>query len=166
MMAGEDTQYHETLLLYYEEEIEGEAYFSALSQAFSDPEQSQKLDLLARIEDHAARAVAPLIAKYGLRPRSAAELKLMGQEAAQDTPVDWLALLDDMRATYPGYVEDFRALEDMAPAEDRSRLAFLTQHETAALEFLALEATQPNQSSEPLRHYLQQSPVIHASGAA
>lgn len=158
MMAGADTRYHETLLLYYEEEIEGEAYFDALSKVFSDPDQSEKLNLLAQVEGHAARAVAPLIAKYGLTPRSTDRLTTMGQGEAQDTRADWAALLDDMRMTYPGYVEDFRALEDMAPAEDRRKLEFLTLHETAALEFLALEATQPRESAGPLRRYLAQTP--------
>ncbi len=160
MMAGDDTGYFETLLLYYEEEIEGEAYFAALSKAFSDPDQREKMNFLAQVEGHAARAVAPLIAKYGLKPRPTDRLVAMGQGEAQDTRLDWAELLDEMRSTYPGYVEDFRALEDMAPAEDRPCLEFLTLHETAALEFLALEATEPRESASPLRRYLAQTPDI------
>lgn len=51
------TDYLETLLSYYEEEISGEAYFYALADHF---EERDKLILLARIERDAAHAVEPL----------------------------------------------------------------------------------------------------------
>jgi len=65
--------YTDTLLLYYEEEIMGEAYFNALAPNFSDPLVARKLLLLASVEQHAALAVAPLISKYGLTARPAIE---------------------------------------------------------------------------------------------
>ena len=62
-------RYLETLQLYYEEEIEGEAYFARLSERFDDPDHARKLHLLAEVERHAAEGVAPLIEKHGLTPR-------------------------------------------------------------------------------------------------
>lgn len=158
MMSGDRATYLDRLRLYYEEEIEGEAYFAELSQRFPGRDQRRKLGLLARVERHAAGAMVPLIEKYRLSPRAPGDLRADGQAAARATPADWPALLAGMRDSYPGYVDAFRELEDMAPPEDRPRLAFLTRHELAALEFLALEATRPEHSSAPLTAYLAQHP--------
>lgn len=150
--------YLDTLLLYYEEEIEGEAYFAELARAFGTPDQIEKLTLLAEVERHAAKGVAPLIAKYRLTPRPAAELIASGTSQARQTPVDWAALLAEMRTSYPGYLAAFEALEAMAPPEDRQRLSFLTQHEVAALGFLTLEQARPDRSATPLREYIATDP--------
>ena len=48
--------YLDTLQLYYDEEIEGEAYFARLSERFDNPDHKHKLDLLAQVERHAADA--------------------------------------------------------------------------------------------------------------
>jgi len=157
MMRRADRVYLDTLCLYYEEEIEGEAYFEELAQAFDHADHAAKLSLLADVERHAARAVAPLIAKYRLTPRPAEALQASGRRAARATVPDWWGLLDEMHQSYPGYLADFQALEAMAPPEDRPRLALLTGHETAALEFLALEGPHPERSAAALRAYLDRT---------
>jgi hypothetical protein len=149
-----DQTYLDTLLLYYEEQIEGAAYFAELARAFDAPDRIEKLMLLAEVERHAAAGVAPLIAKYRLTARPSAALVASGKSQARGTPADWAALLSEMTRSYPGYLSAFEALEVMAPSEDRPRLAFLTQHEVAALEFLALEKINSAQSAAPLRDYL------------
>lgn len=150
--------YLDTLLLYYEEEIEGEAYFAELARAFDAPDRIEKLTLLAEVERHAAAAVAPLIGKYGLIARPTAELVARGRAEALDTPADWADLMSEMNRSYPGYLAAFEALEIIAPSEDRKRLSFLTRHEAAALEFLALERTHPDRSTAPLHAYLAMRP--------
>ncbi|MEO1200983.1 MAG: hypothetical protein AAFX39_17470, partial [Pseudomonadota bacterium] len=139
-MSAPDPNYLKTLLLYYEEEIEGEAYFAELACAFDHPDHKRKLELLADVERHAAKVVAPLIAHYDLIPRPAVDLMASGQESARATDANWDALLAEMTKTYPGYVDDFRALERMGPKRDQLLLSFLTEHEIAALAFLSLEA--------------------------
>ena len=57
-------KYLDTLQLYYEEEVEGEAYFDEAAKAFDDPLVREKLILLAECERHAAEAVEPLVHKY------------------------------------------------------------------------------------------------------
>ena len=58
-------RYLKTLLSYYEEEIEGEAYFYGLVDHF---EEQDKLTVLARVERRAAESVVPLLEKYKLVP--------------------------------------------------------------------------------------------------
>ena len=69
-------KYLKTLLSYYEEEIEGEAYFYGLVDHF---EEQDKLMLLARVERRAAESVVPLLEKYELIPRDESELKTRGE---------------------------------------------------------------------------------------
>ncbi|MGX0879561.1 hypothetical protein ACSSV4_004270 [Roseovarius sp. MBR-154] len=146
--------YLQTLLLYYEEEVEGAAYFTELARAFEAPGPRRKLELLAGVERHAAGAVRPLIDKYALIPRPAAILHAQGRAEARATAVDWQALIAAMRESYPGYLAAFRRLESLGPEADWQRLAFLSEHEVAALEFLALETVAPDRSAEPLEAYL------------
>lgn len=158
-MTRPDQTYLDTLLLYYEEEIEGEAYFAELARIFSTPEQRKRLTLLAEVERHAAQGVAPLIARYGLTPRSDAILTQSGHGQAQRAPATWASLLDEMNRTYPGYLAAFEALEAIGPAEDQARLRFLTQHEVAALDYLALENEGVADSYAPLERYLASVPA-------
>ena len=77
-----DTQkYLDTVLLYFEEEIMGEAYFYGLAERFDEPGAKEKLSLLAKVERHAAEAVRPLLNKYDLVPRP--ETILAGLEEEQ-----------------------------------------------------------------------------------
>jgi len=162
MMAEPDHDYLARLLLYYEEEIEGEAYFAALSTKFDTAEHRRCLDLLTEVERHAAEGVAPLVSIYGLWPRARTDLVRSGQAQADATAVDWPALLADMRRTYPGYLAAFEGLEAMAPPEDRARLAFLTAHEVAAMAFLDLADQDLQAATAPLERYLSQTPEGHA----
>ncbi|MEM7670900.1 MAG: FAD-dependent oxidoreductase, partial [Pseudomonadota bacterium] len=74
--------YLETLLLYYEEEIMGDAYFRALAERFETAHQRSKMTLLADVEAHAAQAVLPLVEKYGLTPRPMGQLEALGRKDA------------------------------------------------------------------------------------
>lgn len=158
-MTQPDQTYLAKLLLYYEEEIEGEAYFNELARLFPAPEHRKRLTLLAEVERHAAQGVAPLIAQYDLTPRSVESLTLSGHAQARHAPSSWAGLLDEMKRTYPGYLAAFEALEAMGPDEDQPRLRFLTGHEVAALNYLALENDGAAHSYAPLERYLASKPV-------
>lgn len=151
--------YRETLCRYYEEEIEGEAWFSELAAHVDDPHARNCLLLLAQVERHAADAVLPLIVRHGIAPGDAATLFASGIAAAKDGPKDWAALCTEMRRDFPGYIDEFRALEAIGPPEDRPRLRFLTEHEVAALRFLELEKEGAADSTAPLRRYLNAHPT-------
>jgi len=75
-MVKATDKYLKTLLSYYEEEIEGEAYFYGLVDHF---EEQDKLTVLARVERRAAESVLPLLEKYELIPRQESELKARGR---------------------------------------------------------------------------------------
>jgi len=150
--AGPD--YLDRLRLAYEEEVETEAYFAALAARVDDIRHRESLHLLAELERHTARIIAPLLDRHGLVPRDDASLAARGRTQADRKAPDWDRLMADMRRTYPGYIAYFEQLEADGPAADRPRLAFLPEHERAALDFLHLEAGGHADSVAPLRRYL------------
>ena len=144
--------YLKTLLSYYEEEIEGEAYFYGLVEHF---EEQEKLTVLARVERRAAESVVPLLEKYELVPRDESELKIRGEGyVGRHASFDWFEFMMYMVNRYPGYLEDFTALERMAPEEDRYALNNLTDHEVVAIEFAKRELAGDPDSLAPLYDYL------------
>jgi dimethylamine/trimethylamine dehydrogenase len=147
--------YLEMLQRFYEEEIEGAAYFDALAERFSHAEQRRKMHLMAQVERYAAAAVAPLLAKYHLIARDAAVLQASGHKQAQNVMADWPALISEMRRTFPDYMPEFRAIEDLAPPQDLPQLKMLTAHEIAAIAFLEAEAKGDPDSDAPLINYLR-----------
>ncbi len=152
-MSGASPAYRDSLLSHYEAEIEAEAYFETLAAAAFDPGQEEKLMLLAKVERHAAAAIAPLLACHGLRAADRQVLLEKGRAEARAAP-GWDALLAGMRSTYPAYISEMEELETLGPAEDRARLAFFTAHERAALAFADLAAQGAPDSAAPLRRYL------------
>lgn len=153
--AAPTQAYLDTLLLYYEEEVEGETYFKALADFAAQPDHSDKLNLLAKVENHAANITLPLIRKHNLTPKDDARLFQSGQEMARRDNKTWADLLAEMARLFPGYVDDFLRLEAMAPPEDLPRLKLLTAHEVAAIEFLDLELSGAQGSVAPLNAYLE-----------
>jgi len=146
-------QYLQTLLRYYEEEVSGEAYFYALADHFAERE---KVILLARIERRAAEAVLPLLEKYGLTPRDETICHSEGKSHLEThQSYSWQEFMTYMVERYPGYVEDFRALEQMAPAGDLRALSVLTDHEVAVIDFAEKELAGNPDSLAPLLKYLQ-----------
>lgn len=145
-------KYLKTLLSYYEEEIEGEAYFYGLVDHF---EEQEKVTVLARVERRAAESVVPLLEKYGLVPRDESELKTRGESyVGRHASFDWFEFMTYMVNRYPGYLEDFTALEKMAPEEDLDALNNLTDHEVVVIEFANRELAGDPDSLAPLYDYL------------
>lgn len=156
--------YLKTLLDYYEAEVMGEAYFMALADLAGNPAEKDKLALLAAVEKHAAAAVAPLLEKHGLTPRSEAELKAIGKtQVARHEDYDWMELVDYMLVRFPGYVDDFENLERMAPKADLPELEFLTLHEVVTIDFANMEKAGDPNSQAPLHLYLTQDAATSGS---
>ncbi|MCR9113875.1 MAG: FAD-dependent oxidoreductase, partial [Rhodobacteraceae bacterium] len=154
-LSGAGQEYLEKLKLYYEEEIEGEAYFKAIAARLTDPEQRRKMQMMAEVETYAAAAVRPLLDKYGLTPRAAQSLHDNGTAQAAQVTDAWDGLIAGMRRSFPAYMDDFYRLEALAPDEDLPALRVLTAHETAAIAFLEAEAAGAADSAAPMRHYLE-----------
>ncbi len=148
--------YLETLLLYYEEEVMGEAYFSELSRHFDEAGAAEKLQLLADVERHAAQAVEPLVRRHKLKPRDARELADLGAaDVRGHCKLSWQQFVTYMVERYPAYIDDFEGLERMAPSEDLPALKFLTEHEHAAIDFANRELDGRPNSIAPLLAYLK-----------
>ena len=144
--------YLTTLLRYYEEEIAGEAFFYALADHFSERE---KTILLARVERRAAQAIQPLLEKYVLEPRSESILNREGRSFLdRHKSCSWSEFMAYILDRYPGYVDDFRALEQMAPVADLPALNKLTEHEIRVIDFASKEVASDPDSVDPLIMYL------------
>jgi len=154
--------YLETLLLYHEEEIMGEAYFNALADRFNDPEARRKLRLLAQVERRAAESVRPLLEKYGLAPRSDEELKTLGLKGVErDADTSWPDFVAYMAVDYRKYMPYFLALEGAAPPEDLPALKMLTEHETISIDFAERESRGLPGTAAILESYIRgERPIV------
>ena len=154
-MADGKANYHETLLLYYEEEVMGVAYFRGLADQIGGDGVREKFELLAAVERRAAEVTRPLLDKHGLAPRGEAELAALGRShVARHQNLSWPEFVAYMAERYPAYVDMFEALERMAPADDRPALEVLTRHEVAAIDFAKRELAGDADSTAPLRAYI------------
>lgn len=155
-MTVANARYLEMLTLYYEEEIEGAGWFNAMAEGMPDADKAAKMRLLADVESHAARAVEPLLKKYGLTPRDQGALIAEGvAQGKADARKGWDALIREMHETFPCYMVDFARLEAFAPHQDLPELKVLTAHEIAAIDFVDREIAGQPDSTEPLTHYLE-----------
>ncbi len=148
-----NNKYLNTLLTYYEEEVAGEAYFYGLMEHF---EEQEKLALLAEVENRASESIVSLLNKYQLKPRSATELNTEGKgHVSRHESLTWDELMTHMVVHYPGYLENFAALQKMAPPEDLLALNRLMNHEVAVIEFAKKELAGDPDSTAPLYKYIQ-----------
>jgi len=154
-MARDQRDYRDLLLTYYEEEIMGEAYFLALAGNFRGADERAKLTLLAKVERRAAELLRPLLKKYDARPRDDAVLMPLGEaEAKPQLGLGWTELMSFIAAGFQVYVEEFEALERMAPESDIPALKRLTQHEVATIDFAIKEIAGEPDGIAPLRHFM------------
>ena len=145
-------EYLDTLLKYFEDEISGEAYFYGLAEHFVEHE---KTILLARVERRAAEAVRPLLHKYGLEPREESVIHDQGKGFVHlHQCYSWREFMTHIIKRYPGYLDDFAGLENLAPAEDLPALNILTEHEVAVIDFAKMELAGNPDSLLPLNRYL------------
>ena len=151
----DNSVYLETLLRYYEEEVMGEAYFYGLADHIGGLVEREKLKLLAEVERRAAEVVQPLLQKHGLVPRDESLLKALGQaDVERHRHYSWRELMAYMAGRYPAYLDEFEALERLAPEDDMPALKRLTQHEVAAIDFANKEVAGDPDSLASIREYL------------
>jgi dimethylamine/trimethylamine dehydrogenase len=154
-LGTDNAVYLKTLLAYYEDEVMGEAYFHGLAEHIDGGAERGKLVLLAEVERRAADAILPLLEKHGLVPRGDSVLKALGEaHVERHQHYSWMEFVAYMAARYPAYVDDFEALEHLAPEEDLPALKVLTDHEVAAIDFANKEIAGDPDSLAPIREYL------------
>jgi hypothetical protein len=123
------------VLAAYEDEVAGAAYFDALGSAY--PRQMAFLGRCAALERATASQLSALLGKYRMKPRPQVVLEERGVlEARRESGRDWGELMRRSVASYARYVDEFRALEVLGPADDQPVLAALTAHEVQLIEWM------------------------------
>lgn len=146
--------YPSALILFWEEEIGGIAFFRALSQGFVG-RQKRALELLAEAEVITADLLRPLLDKYGLKAADPEGLTAGGiREAKALGEVSWAELLKRWQVGFPDFVDEFEQIERLAPPPDLPRLKCVTAHEIAAVDFLNLELQGSADSLRPLEDFV------------
>lgn len=147
--------YPSALILFWEEEIGGIAFFRALSQGFAG-RQKRALELMAEAEVITADLLRPLLDKYGLKAGDAKTLTASGiKEAKALGQVTWADLLKRWQIGFPDFIDEFEQIERLGPPEDLPRLKAVTAHEIAAVDFLNLEMQGSAESLRPLEIFLE-----------
>ena len=132
------SRYLSTVLEAYEGEVAGAAYFDALASVY--PRKAAFFGKCAALERATASRLEELIRKYHLNPQSQAELADRGRrDTRAQGKLHWRELMRQSIHSYPRYVEEFRALEAIGPAEDQPVLAALTAHEVQLIDWLREE---------------------------
>jgi hypothetical protein len=140
----------------------GDAYFSGMAEISVNSSEKEKLKLLAKVEQCTAARVRPLLEKHELKPRPVKELISLAQKwIEQRRQLSWSELISDMVKNYPVYIEQFEALESMAPQSDLSLLRKLTEHEMVLVDFANRESEGRHDSLEPVLHYIEQNDLSH-----
>ena len=134
----DDSQYLSAVLDAYEGEVAGAAYFDALGSVY--PQKAAFFGKCAALERATASRLEELIHKYHLQPQPQAALAERGRgDTRAQGEVHWRELMQQSIQSYPRYVDEFRALEAIGPAEDQPVLAALTAHEVQLIDWLREE---------------------------
>lgn len=129
-------------------EIYGEALFSELAHLAGGTALAPKWKTLAELEHVTGEQLAPLVSRYGFDTEPPTEEVERGlataREFAEMPHADFMALIEP-------HLEDvifrFEALRDAAPANDRTTMQMLVDHEVALLRFVQLEGCGADQDS-------------------
>jgi len=98
--------------------------------------------------------------KHGLTARGEPVLKSLGEaDVAAHRDYGWHDYMAYIVARFPGYIDDFEALERLAPQADLPALKLLTRHEADTIEFAVRELAGETDSTAPLHRYLEHCTV-------
>lgn len=141
--------FREGLVASYEEEISGEAYFSALAKHYEGRAQ-EALRLLSHMEAMTAATIFPVVARHGLKIADVPILQSEGRREAEGRRgTGWNELVTQMAEEFPAHVSEFEEILAMAPVADARELGILVDHEAAAVEFARLERAGNAKSHAP-----------------
>ncbi len=135
----DDATYRIEVLAAYEGELGGEISAAALKRHLAvDGTRAVKLDLLRRLEARVAAALAPIVARLGVRPADRDDLATRAHARALAIS-DWDALMVQFGSQLDPYVARFEALRAAARPGDEQALTLLVDHERALIAFGRLE---------------------------
>ncbi len=119
-------------------EMVGDLLFRRLCDRY--PEHSRKLRELARLEASVGGLMEAVLERHRAEAEPTERVEALTHQLFDDLgDADWDAFLVRLRDVVVPFVERFERLHDESPAEDRSALRILRDHERALLRFLNAE---------------------------
>ena len=145
-MSAPSKEYRDGILLAWQGEQWGKAFFERLAQATEDAGQRAKWEVLAELEDVTGNRLLPLLDPNGERPPAEGYRAL---DAAVDTysSLSWTEALEQMIPVLDPAIERFEKLLQMAPDEDRETVQILVDHELALKRFAQRELAGDTETS-------------------
>ncbi len=129
-MSNTSNEYRDGILLAWQGEQWGKAFFERIAQATEDAGQRSKWEVLAELEQATGNRLLPLLDPDAERPSAEGYRAL---DAAVDTyaKLSWTEALEQMVPVLDPAIERFEKLLEMAPNEDREAVQILVDHEVA-----------------------------------
>ena len=156
-MSTASNQYRDGILLAWQGEQWGKAFFEQLAEATEDADHHAKWKVLAELEEATGNRLAPLIADDA-DPASAARTRRVEPAVAAYSQLPWLEALAQMMTILDPAIERFRKLLAMAPDEDRETVQILFDHEIALKRFAERELAGDQQTSlDPVRAVIERA---------
>lgn len=157
-MSSDNTySYENGLAEFYRAEVIGEAIFSALIEASSNPIEQLKLAHLLQLETETKAWLRPLMVRVGLNVAEPAEFREPAKEiAASLAPLAWPDKMRAIAGFVPDLVNQYRAYSEAARSrgdvEQAAVCDFMVDHELAQDEFARFELAgeEPAISLKPL----------------
>ena len=156
-MSSTSSEYRDGILLAWQGEQWGKAFFERIAQATEDAGQRTKWEVLAELEEATGNRLLPLLDPDAERPSAEGYRAL---DAAVDTyaKLSWTEALEQMVPVLDPAIERFEKLLEMAPNEDRETVQILVDHEVALKRFAERElAGDPRTSLDPVRAVIERA---------
>ncbi len=156
-MSNTSNEYRDGILLAWQGEQWGKAFFERIAQATEDAGQRAKWEVLAELEEATGNRLLPLLDPDAERPSAEGYRAL---DAAVDTyaKLSWTEALEQMVPVLDPAIERFEKLLEMAPNEDREAVQILVDHEVALKRFAERElAGDPRTSLDPVRAVIERT---------
>ncbi|MBM7062391.1 hypothetical protein JQX08_16890 [Pseudomonas sp. UL073] len=136
------TDYQQYLSSVFAEEVEGEAFFTGLSQRAADPEHQRKWQVLAQLETQTKERIRDAMRELDIEvSEQRHNVERGAQLAEQFSRLPWLEFLTAFQPSLKKFVAQYSAGEKLATEDGRERtlLRYITHHEQALLAFVVRE---------------------------
>jgi hypothetical protein len=137
-MGSRMNEYRNGILMAWQGEQWGRAFFEGLAEATDVPAQRAKWIVLAELEEATGNRLAALLGDDA-DPASVADLRPVAAAVAAYSRLDWPDALARMVTILDPAIERFRELLATAPDEDRETVQILFDHEVALKRFAECE---------------------------
>ncbi len=159
-MSTASNEYRDGILLAWQGEQWGRAFFEQLAEATEDADRRAKWEVLAELEEATGNRLAPLVADDADRA-SAEGYGRVDTVVAAYSELPWLEALEQMMTILDPAIERFRELLAMAPDEDRETVQILFDHEVALKRFAERELAGDCQTSlDPVRAVIERARAL------